>query len=213
MEIEGFSFSSERSPSDNSEDFDENSLASNSPSANGETSITLDGEILAGAVVINTSHIFEDGRDDTAGPSINSFWLEEKNDEVELKTEPEDRTEEIDTEFLAEVTKKEALEDQNFAPTDQDVNIDGVLELDVSKSQSNSSVNGTIVCSICYPKYTTLLYTDADLEAHNRHYHRSPVIPEKPFRCFYQGCEAVFKLRTPWGKASFQYSYASGYAL
>ena len=146
MEIEGFSFSSERSPSDDSEGFDENSLASNGLSTNGETSLTLGDKILGGAVVINTSHIFEGVRDDTAGPSINSFWLEEKdeNDEVELKTEPEDRTEEIDSEFLAEVTKKEAYEDENFAPTDQDVSIDGVLELDVSKSQSNLSINGTI---------------------------------------------------------------------
>ena len=205
MEIEGFSFSSQRSPLNDSEDFDGNSLASNSPSTNGEPALTLGDKILGGALVINTSHIFEGVRDDTAGPSINSFWLEERNDEVELKAEPEDRTEEIDTEFLAEVTKKEAFEDENFAPTDQDVNIDGVLELDVSKSQSNSSAKGTIACSICYPKYTTLLYTDADLDAHNRHYHRPPIIPEKPFRCFYQGCEAVFKLRTPWGKAGFQY--------
>ena len=203
MEIEGFTFSEDESPSDDSEDLSVNSMSSNFNDA----SLALGDKNLGGAVVINTSQIFESDPDEN-GPSINSFWLEkncEDNNEVELKTEPEDRTEEIDTQFLTEATKKEFFDDEDFVRSDPDVNVESVLELDVSKSQSNTSISGTVTCSICFPKYTTLLYTDADLEAHNLHYHKPPIIPEKPFKCFYEGCEAVFKLRTPWGKASFQY--------
>ena len=204
MELEGFSFTEERSPSDDSGDFEEDSSSPNSPSAIADTSMTIDNK--GGTVVINTSQIFGDDPDKN-GPSINSFWLEEtfeEIDEVQPKTEPEDRTEEIDTEYLVDATKKEVFEDADLVRSGPK-NMDYVLEVDVSKSHSNTSIDGTIPCGICHPKYTTLLYTDADLEVHNLHYHGPPISPEKPFKCFFEGCEAVFKLRTPWGKDGFQY--------
>ena len=212
MELEGFSFTEDtlgRSPSDESDDFEEGSLSPNSPSTIVDTSMAMDDNISDGTVVINTSQILRDDPDED-GPSINSFWLEEPTfdeiNKVEPKTEPEDRTEDIDTRFLVDTTKKEAFDDvpEDFVRSAPG-NMDDILEVDVSKSQSNTAIDGTITCEICHPKYTTLLYTDADLEVHNLHYHSPPILPEKPFKCFYEGCEAVFKLRTPWGKASFQY--------
>ena len=184
MELEGFSFSDERSPSDDSEDFEDDSLSPNSPSNNVDNSMANDDK--GDTVVINASQIFRDDRDKD-GPSINSFWLKqtfEEINEVEPKTEPEDRTEEIDTEFLVDATKKEVFDD---VPNDfvRSSPVDDVLEVDVSKGQTNT--DGTITCRICHPKYTTLLYTDADLETHNLHYHRPPILPEKPFKCFYEG--------------------------
>ena len=184
MELEGFSFSDERSPSDDSEDFEDDSLSPNSPSINVDNSMAIDDK--GDTVVINTSQIFRDDQNKD-GPSINSFRLKqtfEEINEVEPKTEPQDITEEIDTEFLVDATKKEVFDD---VPDDfvRSCPVDDFLEVDVSKGQSNT--DGTITCRICHPKYTTLLYTDADLETHNLHYHRPPILPEKPFKCFYEG--------------------------
>ena len=175
MELEGFSFSDERSPSDDSEDFEDDSLSPNSPSINVDNSMAIDDK--GDTVVINTSQIFRDDQNKD-GPSINSFRLKqtfEEINEVEPKTEPQDITEEIDTEFLVDATKKEVFDDEP----------DDFVRSIPALAQTNA--DGTITCRICHPKYTTLLYTDADLETHNLHYHRPPILPEKPFKCFYEG--------------------------